>query len=616
MILLLAAAFAADPTPRVQDTWDLTAVYPSVEAWQAGVDDAGKQLDGLATCRGHVVEKPQPCLDAAFTAQKLVTRLNVYAMNLSNADTRDDAWMGRSQVAQMLYTRLGEATANFGPELLAAGKEKVDAASAGKPEMAQYAYYLRSTLMNAPHTLDAGSEGLLASAGNVLAAPDRLHSILLNGEVQWPEIKLSDGTAGTLNPTNFTAWRLAKSRDDRKLVFDSFFGTLQHYAGTMGGMLDTAVEGHWYVAKAHKYDSCVSAAMDATHLPRGIYDMLVTRTNANLPTLHRYLKLRSKMLGIPKLAYYDLYPPLVANDKTWTVDEAEALTLAATAPLGKEYTDQLGAGFKGRWMDVYPHEGKVEGAYMDGAAYDVHPFLLLNYTGDYNSVSTLAHEWGHAMHSVFSSKHQPYPTSDYATFIAEIASTFNEALLMQQMLKTAKTDDERLFYLGTQLENLRTTYYRQALFAEFELAIHTKVEQGVPLTGDVLSATYLDLVKKYYGADQGITEVPENVGAEWAFVPHFYYDFYVYQYATSIAASSKLSQDVLAKKPGALEGYLELISSGGSDAPYDLLKTAGVDMATPAPYDALAKNMDGIMDQMEALLAKKEKAAAGGKGKK
>lgn len=614
MLLLLSAAFAADPTPRVQDTWDLSGVYPSVEAWEAGVVEANKELDGLEGCRGHVVEKLQGCMDAAFTAQKLVTRLNVYAMNLSNVDTNDGVWMGRSQTAQMLYTRLMEGTAFFAPELLAAGKEKVAAAAGGKPEMAQYDYFLKSTLLNAPHTLDSGSEGLLASAGNVLAAPDRLHSILLNGEVKWPEIKLSDGTGGPLNPTNFTAWRLAKSRDDRKLVFDTFFGTLQDYSGTMGGMLDTAVQGHWYIAKAHKYDSSVSAAMDATHLPRGIYDMLVTRTNANLPTLHRYLKLRSKMLGIPKLAYYDLYPPLVANDKTWTVDEAEALTLQATAPLGKEYTDAMAAGFKGRWMDVYPHEGKVEGAYMDGAAYEVHPFLLMNYTGDYNSVSTLAHEWGHAMHSVFSARHQPYPKADYATFIAEIASTFNEALLMQQMLKTAKTDDERLFYLGTQLENLRTTYYRQALFAEFELAIHTKSEHGEPLTGDVLSSTYLGLVKKYYGAEQGITEVPDNVGAEWAFVPHFYYNFYVYQYATSIAASAELSQNVLAKKPGALDGYLKLLSSGGSDAPYDLLRTAGVDMATPAPYDALARGMDGIMDQMEVLLAKKE--AAGKKGKK
>jgi len=243
---------------------------------------------------------------------------------------------------------------------------------------------------------------------------------------------------------------------------------------------------------------------------------------------------------------------------------------------------------------------------MDGAAYDVHPFLLLNYTGDYESVSTLAHEWGHAMHSVYSSSAQPYAKSDYASFIAEIASTFNEALLLQQMLKTSKDDDERLYYLGNALESLRTTYFRQAQFAEFELAIHQQVEKGEPLTGASLSATYLSILKRYYGADQGVTRIDDAYGVEWAYVPHFFYNFYVYQYATSIAASSLLSEDVLAKKPGALDRYTTLLKSGGSDDPYLLLQRAGVDLATPAPYDAIAHRMNTIMDEMEAILAKKE----------
>lgn len=615
LTFFVLTAFAADPTPRPQDTWDLSVLYPSVEAWQASVDRTGKELESLSACNGKLAVELRPCLEKAWGAQKEVAKLGVYAMNHSSEDLRDDAWLGRSQTAQMLYTRLAEATASWQPEVLAMGSDKVEAALAADAALAPYDYWLRTTVRDAPHVLDPAGEALLASAGNLLAAPDRLHSTLLDGEVAWPEVKLSDGTGGVLDPTHYTAWRLAPSRDDRRLVMETYFTTLGKFAGTFGGMLDTAVAGHVYVARARKYDSSVSAAMDADHLPRSIYDTLVARTNANLPTLHRYLKLRARMLGLSDLAYHDLYPPLVSLEKSWTVDEAQALTLQATRPLGKEYTDALAAGFAGRWTSVYPGPGKRGGAYMDGAAYDVHPFLLLNHTGDYNSVSTLAHEWGHAMHSVFSARNQPYPKADYATFIAEIASTFNEALLMEVMLQNAKTDDEKLFYLGSQLENLRGTYFRQTQFAEFELAIHAQVERGEPLTGDSLTATYLDIVRRYYGQAQGVTQVPDYVGYEWAYIGHFYYNFYVYQYATSLAASSLLARDVLDKKPGAVDRYLTLLKSGGKDDPYVLLKTAGVDMATPAPYDALAANMERIMDQMEAILAKKEGKPAP-KGKK
>ncbi len=606
MLLYLSLAFAADPTPRVEDTWDFTGVYPSLSAWEAALAKAGTDLDALeAGCTGKLATQLQPCLEQAFAAQELVARINVYAMNLSNEDSAVDAWRARSQSAEMLATRLSVATAAFRPEILALGGAKVEAEIAGNPKLAPYDFYLRGTLADAPHTLDATGEALLASAGNLLGSPGRLHSVLLNGELVWPEVTLSDGSVVTLNPTKYAALRTLPKREDRALVFERFLSTLGAYSGTFGGMLDTVVSGHTFVADARHFDSSVSAAMAGDHLPRGIYDTLVARTNANLPTLHRYLKLRAKMLGLTDLAYSDLYVPLVAMDKAWTVDEASALTLAATRPLGPAYAAALQTGFAGRWQDVYPKKGKVGGAYMDGSAYAVHPFVLLNYTGDYSGVSTYAHEWGHAMHSYFSADKQPYAKADYATFIAEIASTFNEALLLQTMLKAAKTDDERLFYLGSQLENLRTTYFRQAQFAEFELAIHQQVERGEPLTGDTLSATYLSIVKRYYGADAGVTRIDDSVGNEWAYIPHFYYNFYVYQYATSIAASSLLSQDVLAKKPGALDRYLTLLSAGGSDDPYVLLRAAGVDMATAAPYDALATGMDTIMDQMEKLLARK-----------
>jgi oligoendopeptidase F len=267
----------------------------------------------------------------------------------------------------------------------------------------------------------------------------------------------------------------------------------------------------------------------------------------------------------------------------------------------------MATGFANRWMDVYPAPAKRSGAYMDNGAYDVHPFVLLNYNGDYESVSTLAHEFGHAMHSALASKAQPYSKSEYATFTAEIASTFAEALLLDHMLKNAKDDEERLFYLGNALEGLRTTYFRQAQLAEFELAFHTSVEKGQPVTAEVADAAYLDILKRYYGDAEGVTRIDPKYAVEWAYIPHFYYNYYVYQYATSIAAASLLAEDVLQKKPGAVDRYLGLLRAGGSDDPYVLLKQAGVDMATPAPYDAIARRMNSLMDQIEAIEAKKGK---------
>ena len=618
VIAVAATTAPATTAERVSDTWDLSPVYPSVAAWEADLARANTALDALSTCKGKLATSLRPCLEQRFDAQKLAARIMTYAGNLSNADTRDATWQARSQQADMLATEFGEATSFFRPEILTLGGAAVEQAIAADPGLAPFDHYLRSTIKDAPHTLDAAGETLLAGAGNVLAAPGRTESLLLNAELPWPSITLSDGTSVQLTPATYTNVRASSVRADRTLVFNTFFGALHAYEGVLGSLLDGSVSGDWMIAKARRYDTSVAASIGADHVPTAVYDTLVARTNANLPTLHRYLKLRARMLNLSDLAYSDLYPPLVALDRHWTVDEAKALMLAATKPLGTEYTTTVQAGFDARWMDVYPRPGKRGGAYMDGGAYEVHPYLLLNYTGDYESVSTLAHEWGHALHSVLAAKAQPYAKSDYATFTAEIASTFNEALLLQEMLKNARDDDERLYYLGSNLEGLRTTYFRQAQFAEFELAIHKQVEQGQPLTGASMTATYLDILKRYYGADAGVTRVDDLYGIEWAYIPHFYNAFYVYQYATSIAASSLLAEDVLAKKKGALDRYLGLLKAGGSDDPYVLLQKAGVDMATPAPYDALARRMNTIMDEMEAILERKAsgKSGKGGKGKK
>jgi oligoendopeptidase F len=333
---------------------------------------------------------------------------------------------------------------------------------------------------------------------------------------------------------------------------------------------------------------------------------LIASTNANLPTLHRYFRLRAKMLGVDEMRYYDVYPPLVSGGRRYPIEEGVRLMLASAKPLGKEYVDAMAAGVKARWMDVYPRRGKLSGAHMAGAAYDVHPYLLLNYNDNYESVSTLAHEWGHAMHSHLSSRAQPFATAGYATFVAEIASTFNEALLLDHVLKSAATDDERLLYLGSALETLRGTYFRQAMFAEFEREVHARVDRGESLTGQSFTKIYGEILRRYHGEAAGVVRIDDLYTMEWAYIPHFYTAYYVYQYATSLAASSLMAESVLAGKPGARERYLELLKAGGSDYPYELVKRAGVDLATAAPYDAVARQMNRIMDEIEAILARRK----------
>jgi oligoendopeptidase F len=377
-------------------------------------------------------------------------------------------------------------------------------------------------------------------------------------------------------------------------------------------MMNSNVETSVFYARARNYATDLQASLDQPNIPVSVYSRLVEGVNRNLPTFQRYLKLRKRMLGLPDLHYYDLYAPLVSSvDTRYPVDVAEQNILAALAPLGPEYAAGAKRAFTERWIDMYPTEGKTSGAYSNGAAYDVHPYMLLNYNGKYDDMSTIAHELGHTMHSYFSNKTQPYPLSSYPIFVAEVASTFNEALLIDYMLKRIKDDSTRLSLLGNYLESIKGTVFRQAQFAEFELRMHEMVEKGEPLTGDSLSKLYDDIVKKYYGHDQGICIVDDYVSNEWAFIPHFYNSFYVFQYATSFTASSALSEKVLSGEPGATERYLKFISSGKSKYPIDLLKDAGVDMTTDEPLELTVKKMNRVMDEMEKLLDKKGTTAAG-----
>jgi oligoendopeptidase F len=505
--------------------------------------------------------------------------------------------------AQALYAKFSAAIAFVSPEILKIGADKVKAFRAENAELERrFGFYLNDTLRAAPHTLGDEAERSIATLSEIFDQPGNLYDTFAQGEMPYPEVTMSTGEKVKLDQSGYGKWRQATNRADRKLTFDTFWGAWKPFEGTFGDSLGGAVKVNVNLAKVKKYDSALGAALFADNMPEGVYRTLVKETNAALPTLYRYFKLRKKLLKIDgPLAYYDVYPPMFTVSEHFSVQRSKELTLAALAPLGDEYLNELKTGFAGRWMHIYPSPGKATGAYMNGGAYDVHPYLLLNHNDDYDSLSTFAHEWGHAVHTRLTNKNQPYEKADYSTFTAETASIMNEMLLVDYMVANAKTKEEKLAYLGEALESIRGTYFRQTMFAEFQLKLHDEVEAGRPLSGARMSELYCDLLKRYHGDKQGVMKIDPAYCIEWAFIPHFYRGFYVYQYATSMAGASLLAQRIETGKPEEREVFLTLLKKGGSEYPYDIYKEAGIDMATPAPYRALAKRMNAIMDQIEKL---------------
>ena len=601
------AALAA-PQERPQDRWNLADLYPSVQAWNEDLAKVEAALPKVAACKGQLgqsAKRLKECLDLQYEVARRYSRLAVYANELQAEDTGNADSIALQQKSRVVGTRYSEATAYVKPEILAAGAAKIQGFVKQEPGLGIYRMALDNILRAAPHTLDTQGESLVASFQLAADQSGDLYEILSNADMPWPTVKLSDGKEVKLDQSAYGQYRESANRDDRKKVMDAFFGTFKEFERTMGVAFYGNLKEDTVYTRVRKYPDTLTRALDRNKIPRAVYDALIASTNANLPTLHRYFKLRAKMLGVPEMRYYDIYPPLVPAGREYPIDEGIRMMLEAVKPLGPDYVAAMKKGVESRWMDVYPRPRKLSGAHMAGSAYDVHPYLLINYTDNYESVSTIAHEWGHAMHSYFSNKAQPFPTAGYAIFVAEIASTLNEALLLDYALKSAKDDEERLLYLGSALEGLRATFFRQAMFAEFEQKAHEIVDGGGSVTGEQLTKIYGDILKRYHGDAQGVVKIDDLYAIEWAYIPHFYSSFYVYQYATSISAGSLFAEAILKGEPGARERYLKLISSGGSDYPYELVKAAGVDMATRAPYDAVATRMNRIMDEIEAILARR-----------
>ena len=605
LLCLSVGMTAAEETPA--DRWNLTDLYATPQAWQADALKLTEQMHDFARFKGHLGDSAKrllQCLDMRADMTKRLYRLGVFAGEQLAQDTGVAESLSLNQRVDLLGNQLDLASAFVSPELLKQGPARVKKFMAQEVGLRIHAFPIEQILRKAAHTLDGSGEALIASFGKMGGAGQSAYGILTDADMPWPRFKLGTGEEITLDQTAYTKHRESTDRLERKRVLDTFFASFKTFERSLGVLLYSQLKQDAVYSEVRKYPDSIARILDEDHMPVAVYDTLIAQTNASLPTLHRYFGLRAKLLGVKDMAYHDIYPPLVKGEYKFPIALGKQLVLEAVAPLGKDYVDAFAAGLNNRWMDTYPRPRKQSGAHMAGYAYDVHPYVLMNYSEDYKSLTTLAHEWGHAMHSHLANRAQPFVTANYATFVAEIASTFNEALLLERMLKHAKTDEERLFYLGNALENLRATFYRQAMFAEYERKVHAAVDAGNSLTGEDLTKTYCELLRRHHGVREGVMSVDEAYCVEWAYIPHFYNSFYVYQYATSIAASSLFADRVLAGEAGALERYLALLGAGGSNYPYELVKAAGVDLATPAPYQSIAARMNRIMDEIEIIWAK------------
>ena len=607
----LAAAAQESDRSRIPDRlkWNLADIYPTDAAWRAAKEKLAAEIPSLRQFQGKLGSSPATladALDRLYALDKELSRLFTYAGMLADQDTRDSQHQGMRQEMTQLGAAFGAQASFIEPEVLKIGKAPIERFIESETRLKIYRFYLEDIVRREAHTLSDSEEKLLADVGPLAAGPSSAFNILSNADFPYPTVTLSDGRAVKLDQAAFGDLRALPNRGDREKVMSAFFGALGGFSRTFGTTMDAEVQKVAFYTKARKYKSSLEGTLDGPNIPVSVYTRLIDGVNKHLPAFHRYLKLRQRIMKVDQLHYYDLYAPLVSSVKLeYTPEEAQKLVLGAVESLGPEYASVIERAFNNRWIDLLPNEGKRSGAYSNGGAYDVHPFMLINYKGKYADVSTLAHELGHTMQSYFSNKTQPYPMAGYPIFVAEVASTFNESLLNDYMLKQIKDDDARLSLLGNYLENIKGTVFRQTQFAEFELRMHEMLQKGQPITGDSLAKLYMDITRRYYGHDQKICIVDDYVAHEWSYIPHFYRDFYVFQYATSFTASEALAAKVKTGDVAATKRYLAFLSAGGSKYPIDLLKDAGVDMTTDEPLDLTVRTMNRVMDEMEKILAKR-----------
>lgn len=590
--------------------WNLTGLYASDEAWREAFNQIQPKLDEVEKFKGTITQSATNLLKTLqynSEISKESAKMYIYASMNSDLDTRNMKYTGMKQELQQLFSNFGAKAAFIEPEILTANWETIDGYIKQEPKLEEYRMGLQNMFRMKKHTLSEQEERIMALSGMVTNAPHAIYGTFSDADMPKPEVTLSDGEKVKLGSAEYNRLRATPNRADRELVFKTYWDNFAKFRASYGEMLSGNVNADIFRAKARHYDSALEASLYPANIPVEIYHSLVENVNKSLPAFHRYLKIKKRMMGVDTLKYLDLYAPVVKDmDLTYSYDEATKIITDALKSLGEEYVSTVKKALSERWIDVFPTEGKASGAYSNGAHFEGHPYILLNYNNHYEDVSTLVHELGHTMHSYFTNKNQPYPLTNYETFVAEVASTFNEVLLFNYIIKTVKDDDVRLSILMNYLDRYKGTLFRQTQFAEFELKIHELAEQGKPLTGEVFSNVYKDIVNRYYGQEQGICYVDDYINMEWAFIPHFYLNFYVFQYSTSFTASISLAEKVMTGDKAALKNYLDFLSSGGSDYPVELLKKAGIDMNTSDPFEKTTASMNKVMDEIEKILDKKK----------
>jgi oligoendopeptidase F len=589
--------------------WNLTDIYKSDADWTKAKDALALKAAGLEKFKGTLTKSAADLKKFYVLGSEIgkeASTLYSYASFNSDLDTRNMKYTAMKQELQQMFSDLGTKTAFAEPEILSAEWTKIDGFIKSDPELTPYRMGIENLFRLKKHSLSEPEERIMALSSMVTGVSDAVYNTFSNAEMPSPVVTLSNGEKLTVTQSEYSRYRAGTNRADRQLVFNAFWNNWENYKATYGEMLYGTVKTDVFYSRARNYDSALEASLYPNNIPVKVYTSLVENVNRNLPAFHRYLGIKKRMLGVDTLKYSDLYAPVVKDiDLKYTYDEATAIILEALKPLGAEYTATVKKAIDNRWIDVYPTPGKQFGAYSAGMDKDLHPYILLNYTDLYSDVSTLAHELGHTMQSYLSNNTQPYPLSDYPIFVAEVASTFNEVLLFDNMIKKVKDDNTRLSLLMTWLDVFKGTLFRQTQFAEFELRIHEAVEKGKPLTGDEISGIYMDVLKKYYGSEKGVCQLDKNLEMEWAFIPHFYRGFYVYQYSTSFTASISLAEKVKSGDKEALNKYITFLSSGGSDYPIDLLKKAGADLTTNEPFELTISFMNRVMDEIDLILNKK-----------
>lgn len=584
--------------------WNLTDIYKSDMEWESEfkwVEDNVHRYKEYENKLSSGASALIQCLKFDDDINAKVERLYLYAMLAKDSDMRVTKYQGMDDRIKGLYTKVSTASSFISPELLQMDEEKLRSMFEANDELKVYRHSIENLLRTKKHTLDKNQEEILALTGEISQTPYNTFSIFTNADIKFPFVKDDAGNEVEMSHARYYAALYSKDRSYRERAFKAYLEPYVKYVNTFAALFNGNLKTNIFYAKARKYSSAREASLDKNNIPLSVYDNLVNTAGEHLEPMHRWAELKRKVLGVDALHPYDVYVTLFeeADNEKYPYDEAKEIVMNSLKVMGDEYLNSLRTAFENRWIDVYETQAKKSGAYSSGTTFGVHPYVLLNWTDLLNDVFTLTHEMGHNMHSYYTGLNQPYPYANYSIFLAEVASTFNESLLLDYLIGISKSKAEKLFLLEKYLNNITSTFYRQVMFAEFEMQAYEKTEKGEALTQDVLSKMYKEVYQKYWGPAMVIDEEEEYT---WARVPHFYYNFYVYQYATGFAASQVLANLVKGDGNGAIDKYLSFLKAGSSDYPIIILKNAGVDMYSAEPVLAVTKKMNEILDEMESLI--------------